>query len=265
MGLKEDFNNVLKRIQDDKRNSLALGREGKVRHLVQNDDKEILRFAQDDKNGKLLTILPACSPSNPSPSRGRSKAGFTLAEVLITLGIIGIVAAMTMPALITNMRHKTASARLKKFYSTMKQMLLQAEDEHGSVNNWNNNLPYPEFYDTYFLPYIKATKEGDAKDTIYFQDGSSMQAWRGGGCMDLIYDINGKTSPNKMGYDQFRFLICEPSTGGAWCDDEGFCPYRKKTMKGNRAELLKQCKANAGYCSALLEIDHWEFLPDYPY
>lgn len=28
--------------------------------------------------------------------------GFTLAEVLITLGIIGIVAAMTMPALIAN-------------------------------------------------------------------------------------------------------------------------------------------------------------------
>ena len=37
------------------------------------------------------------------------KAGFTLAEVLITLGIIGIVAAMTLPALI----NKTAGAQYK--------------------------------------------------------------------------------------------------------------------------------------------------------
>ncbi len=34
------------------------------------------------------------------------KNGFTLAEVLITLGIIGIVAAMTMPALIANYQKK---------------------------------------------------------------------------------------------------------------------------------------------------------------
>ena len=30
---------------------------------------------------------------------------FTLAEVLITLGIIGVVAALTIPALLTNLNH----------------------------------------------------------------------------------------------------------------------------------------------------------------
>ena len=39
---------------------------------------------------------------------------FTLAEVLITLGIIGVVAAMTMPALIANTKKSEISAKLKK-------------------------------------------------------------------------------------------------------------------------------------------------------
>ena len=36
----------------------------------------------------------------------KNKKGFTLAEVLITLGIIGVVAAMTMPSLINNYKDK---------------------------------------------------------------------------------------------------------------------------------------------------------------
>ena len=78
------------------------------------------------------------------------KRAFTLAEVLITLGIIGVVAAMTMPALQTNIRRKTASARLKTFYANMKQMLLLAEDDYGSSVNWNTKLSKAEFWDTYF-------------------------------------------------------------------------------------------------------------------
>lgn len=43
------------------------------------------------------------------------KIAFTLAEVLITLGIIGVVAAMTMPVLIQNQREKVVVTQLKKF------------------------------------------------------------------------------------------------------------------------------------------------------
>lgn len=46
---------------------------------------------------------------------------FTLSETLITLGIIGVVAALTMPAVITNYQKKQTSAQLKKAYSTFAQ------------------------------------------------------------------------------------------------------------------------------------------------
>jgi prepilin-type N-terminal cleavage/methylation domain-containing protein len=50
--------------------------------------------------------------------------GFTLAEVLITLGIIGIVAALTMPSLMANYQKKAAATRLKQTYSMLNQALL---------------------------------------------------------------------------------------------------------------------------------------------
>ncbi len=42
------------------------------------------------------------------------KKAFTLAEVLITLGIIGVVAAMTLPSLVGNYKKKVTVTRLKK-------------------------------------------------------------------------------------------------------------------------------------------------------
>ena len=49
--------------------------------------------------------------------------GFTMAEVLITLGIIGVVAAMTLPSLINNNRNKALEAAFKKNYSVIEQAL----------------------------------------------------------------------------------------------------------------------------------------------
>ena len=43
----------------------------------------------------------------------KTKAAFTLAEVLITLGIIGVVAALTMPALITNIQDRIQQKRIE--------------------------------------------------------------------------------------------------------------------------------------------------------
>jgi len=51
------------------------------------------------------------------------KKGFTLAEVLITLGIIGIVAALTMPALITKYQEQALRTQFKKAFSVFTQNL----------------------------------------------------------------------------------------------------------------------------------------------
>ena len=54
-----------------------------------------------------------------SKNNSKKKSGFTLAEVLITLGIIGIVAAMTMPSVINNIQTKELEVRFKKVYSNL--------------------------------------------------------------------------------------------------------------------------------------------------
>ena len=49
----------------------------------------------------------------------RVRHAFTLAEVLITLGIIGVVAAMTMPTLIQKQNERETVVRLKKIHSVL--------------------------------------------------------------------------------------------------------------------------------------------------
>ena len=56
---------------------------------------------------------------------------FTLAEVLITLGIIGVVAAMTLPSLMNKIQKRDTAARLKKFYSAMNQAINRSTVDNG--------------------------------------------------------------------------------------------------------------------------------------
>lgn len=64
------------------------------------------------------------------------KAAFTLAEVLITLGIIGIVAALTMPSLIAKYQEKQTVVQLKKAYNTLGNAFKMAVLETGEINEW---------------------------------------------------------------------------------------------------------------------------------
>ena len=73
---------------------------------------------------------------------------FTLAEVLITLGVIGVVAAMTLPALVQNHKKSEATARLKKFVSSMEQAVLFAENANGTkAYQWTNIDDYQDQID----------------------------------------------------------------------------------------------------------------------
>lgn len=63
------------------------------------------------------------------------KNGFTLAEVLITLGIIGVVAAMTMPTLIQKNQDKELISRIKKTYSDVSNAIIRAQTDYGVVGD----------------------------------------------------------------------------------------------------------------------------------
>lgn len=64
------------------------------------------------------------------------KRAFTLAEVLITLAIIGVVAAMTIPSLLRGQEEKATVTAVKKAYSTLSNAYKLAEQENGTPDNW---------------------------------------------------------------------------------------------------------------------------------
>ncbi len=79
------------------------------------------------------------------------KYAFTLAEVLITLGIIGFIAAMTLPALIQKQIEKHTVTRVKKAYSTIANAYRAAQYEYGDnfrkEINWMNSEGRVKFLD----------------------------------------------------------------------------------------------------------------------
>jgi len=85
---------------------------------------------------------------------------FPLAEVFITLGIIGVVAAMTIPTLIQNANEKATVVALKKAYSVLSQAYTLAVNENGTPDTWN--LTGDAAGNTNLInavaPYLKLTK-----------------------------------------------------------------------------------------------------------
>lgn len=59
--------------------------------------------------------------------------GFTLAEVLITLGIIGIVTAITIPTIVNKYQKQQTVAKLKKAYSVLGQVMQRAVADNSAA------------------------------------------------------------------------------------------------------------------------------------
>lgn len=82
--------------------------------------------------------------------------------MLITLGIIGVVAAMTLPSLITKTKEKEAVSQLKKVHSTLENAYRLAQNEHSEITNWfseNNTAVNSEIFYKNLKPYLKVMKE----------------------------------------------------------------------------------------------------------
>ena len=122
---------------------------------------------------------------------------FTLAEVLITLAVIGVVAALTMPTLIQKYQEKATIAKLRKVNTTLNQAYQLAQIEYGSVNSWftkvsiNNdtsgvNLENQKLFYEKIAKYMKTTsvcyddEEGCPKyNTVFTLSGTKRDvSWR---------------------------------------------------------------------------------------
>lgn len=90
------------------------------------------------------------------------KKAFTLAEVLITLGVIGVVAAMTLPSLIQKHNEKVIVNQLKKVYSTFAQAYKMAEAQNGPLEDYlaqaTNTGEGSQALMNYFAPYLNIGK-----------------------------------------------------------------------------------------------------------
>lgn len=175
---------------------------------------------------------------NPSHIGEGSKCAFTLAETLITLVIIGIVAALTVPTLITKYQKEQTVTRFKKVYSTLSQAINKSIADNGPISSWLDSSytgTSDDFIDKYFRPYLNITKDcrsgnnkgkNDCDFTFYNQVGSKRDGVQqygkpkiilGDGTrigfmfsntasdkfMYIVTDINGKKGPNKYGRDVF--------------------------------------------------------------
>ena len=99
---------------------------------------------------------------------------FTLAEVLITIGVIGVVAAITIPSLITKSHRIIVENRLKDSYSIISNAVKMAEEEWGvgfeptdglTSTGWNPRSSKFVF-DKYFRPFMKINYEYSQDDCV---------------------------------------------------------------------------------------------------
>jgi len=123
------------------------------------------------------------------------KSGFTLAEVLITLGIIGVVAALTIPILIANYQKTQYVTQLKKAYSQFNQALSLFATDQGCIgdlactNFFENGSTTQDFGDE-FVKYFKILKNCELNDSQGCMNDSSHNTFDGSGPISYLDQEN---------------------------------------------------------------------------
>lgn len=164
------------------------------------------------------------------------KNGFTLAEVLITLGIIGVVASITIPTLMNNIQDQQFKSSYKKVYSMINEATLEiAADNGGTIKGLFTDTNTMIDYYASKMKTLKACHLNDASPgcfstvdaSIILVDGSVLwnnvnsvdtncnnDAWGKANfgqnvCSEFYIDVNGNNKPNKEGKDRFWVGIGE--------------------------------------------------------
>ena len=211
--------------------------------------------------------------------------GFTLAEVLITLGIIGIVAALTIPSLVANYRKKVVVSKVKKAYSALQQAVKLSEADNGSCDSWDW-VSFDDWYkaDSFAQLYLYKYMKNIGKVSHSLATGSNgdwypntlngtkrfrsniIHTWNdmflavsgldvnGGRYTSLLIfiDIDGLKGANTLGRDVFLFQLNENGNLFPYC------------LNLNSRDAIKN-KGVTGECgAALIMYDGWEISKDYP-
>ncbi len=218
------------------------------------------------------------------------KKGFTLAEVLITLGIIGVVAAMTLPTLIQNHRKHEVETKLAKIYSVVNQAIKLSTVEYGEPQYWDwdcgkTSSPIcsideaKDKFNKYIGNHLHISKIENADDEksfyVYLNDGGILQVYNS--LYDIIFHTNPKYIDN-MGVYSFKFRFSPIVSTNRDPNDvrirgtigPTFEPY-SYAWDGTIVGLTDTSNSYAcgvgtknSYCTKLIQMNGWKIPKDYP-
>ncbi len=230
------------------------------------------------------------------------KKAFTMAEVLITLGIIGVVVAMTLPAMIHKYDITATETRLKKFYSIFNQALLQSSVKNGPYESWqywnhditdedgnkvNQQEENKNSFDIYLAPYLKVYKieklkyssgefAGDEFYMYYLADGSAFSFARHENRDLSFYPRNPEKCLDRqakgestLGVCSFSFSFYPMNSSGGWRYHykKGLEPFLYN-WDGNDDDLYNDstygCGQAGSYCTAIIQRNGWKVPKNYP-
>ena len=221
--------------------------------------------------------------------------GFTLAEVLIVIGIIGVVASMTISTLVKNYQKKVFGIRVKKAYTTLYQAIKLSENVNGDIADWNfnlsnNNLQNSKlFVETYIQPFIKGLQYcdtgmtnnecakyvgcGNAGVNYHLPNGSMLGvcAYPGDKNVWLKIAVNKQKDNYKRGASFAIDKTTYKFVPSYYYSDlsrnavlNGFKPLTDNyTVACDKTGRKSQYPYHA--CSALLYVDNFEVTDDYPW
>ena len=212
----------------------------------------------------------------------RFTRAFTLAEVLITLAVIGIVAALTIPNMIHNYKKRLLEIRIQRFSSIWQQAdkLRNIEHDYGSLEKVEtiparNPDAMLELFNKYWRPHIKINKvEKLTKGIIMaFPDGSGAYLAKNYSGLDIGNDVTNnmylifcvdykscKSINENKGTEVSQFSDGR-NTFEFWTDGR---PPKDHSHTMTRDDFIEKCKTTQYWCSTLIEQDGWKIKDDYP-
>ena len=172
-----------------------------------------LRMTSVERGGKMPNIYPR-GDRRGFDSSFVKKAAFTLAEVLITLGVIGIVAAMTLPNLLYSMKEKRMVTQLQQAYSILNNAVRMTTVENGPLNTWADDSR--EFFEAELSKHLKIFQKNTAYNDVMKSGGfnwHSVPTYNVANGMSIQIQRRMSNREGVDSWQQCRSTVAEASLG----------------------------------------------------